>query len=161
MNKKDNATPPASDAERALGSALNILAYAECTEKGLRQKLEKKGYAQESIDFAVDYMQKHRYLNEKRYLFRLVEYLGNTRLYGRRRIAMTLKEKGFAPETISDHLDAALQQIDERNNCRLALPKVKKDSPKKTIDALLRRGFLYGDIKAVMSEIEDDCDTEF
>ena len=154
MNKEKNAKP-VSDNERALRSALNILAFAECTEKTLRKKLHDKGYSPESADFAVDYMLKHRYLDEKRYLFRMVEYLGNSRLYGRRRICMQVKEKGFSASTLSLYLEDALSQVKERENCRLALSKVQKDDPRKTVEALLRRGFLYGDIKAAMAEAED------
>ena len=156
MNKKDNATPPASDAERALGSALNILAYAECTEKTLRKKLLDKGNDEESVDFAVDYMLKHRYLDEKRYIFRLVEYLGNSKLYGRRRIAVEVRQKGFDPETVSLYLDQAISNLDERENCRKALSKIHKDDPKKTVEALMRRGFLYSDIKAAMAQENDE-----
>ena len=142
--------------ERALRSALNILAYAECTEKSLRQKLLDKGYDEESVEFSVDYMIKHRYLDEKRYIFRMVEYLGNVKLYGRRRIAVQVKQKGFSSETVSCYFEQAISSIDERENCRKALQKIQKDDPKKTVDALLRRGFLYSDIKAAMSSEFDD-----
>ena len=155
MNKETNSSTERGENDRALRTAMNILAYAECTEKTLRQKLQDKGYSAESAEFAVDYMLKHRYLDEKRYLYRMVEYLGNTKLYGRRRIAVQVKQKGFSAQTLSEHLEAALARIDERENCRRALEKVKKSDPKKTVDALVRRGFLYGDIKAAMSEMHN------
>lgn len=155
MNENKTALP-ASENERALGTALNILAYAECTESTLRKKLHDKGYTPESAQFAIDYVLKHRYLDEKRYLYRLVEYLSNTRLYGRRRIAMTLKEKGFSQKIVSLYFEDALSCVNERENCKKALCKIKKDSYKKTVDALLRRGFLYGDIKAALAEMSNE-----
>ena len=155
MNENKSALP-ASDAERALGTALNILAYAECTEAALRRKLRDKGYDEESAEFAIDYVVKHRYLDEKRYLYRLVEYLSNNRLYGRRRSAVALREKGFSQKKVSLYFEDALSTVDERENCKKALSKIKKDSDKKTVDALLRRGFLYGDIKAAMQEQSEE-----
>ncbi len=157
MNENKTALP-ATEGERALGTALNILAYAECTVSTLRKKLHDKGYDRESAEFAIEYVVKHRYLDEKRYLYRLVEYLGNSRLYGRRRIAVTVKEKGFSQKNISLYFEDALSAIDERENCRKALSKIKKDSYKKTVDALLRRGFLYGDVKTVLQEAQNEED---
>ena len=154
--EKEKMPLPQGENERALRTAMNILAYAECTEKSLRQKLLDKGYSQESGEFAVDYMLKHRYLDEKRYLYRMVEYLGNVRLYGRRRIVMQVRQKGFSDQTLGDHLENALSRLCERENCRKALAKVRKDDYKKTVDALLRRGFLYGDIKAAMASDTDE-----
>jgi regulatory protein len=154
---KDEKKPEKlSEEERALKTALNILAYAECTEKTLRQKLSDKGYEEESVEFAVDYMIKHRYLDEKRYIFRIVQYLGNVKLYGKRRIVMQVKQKGFSADTVSLYLEEAIASLDERENCRKALEKVHKNDYKKTVDALLRRGFLYSDIKAAMSLDSDD-----
>ena len=155
MMETQTSVQPKSDNERALKSALNILAYAECTEQTLRQKLLDKGYPEESTEFAVDYMLKHRYLDEKRYLYRLVEYLGNVKLYGRRRIAMQVRLKGFSSDTLAYHLEDALSRLDERENCKKALPKVRKTDDKKTVEALMRRGFLYGDIKAAMTAEEE------
>ena len=152
----DEKKPLRSPHDRALRSALNILAYAECTEKTLRKKLIDKGNDEESVEFAVDYMLKHRYLDEKRYIFRLVEYLGNVKLYGRRRIAVEIKQKGFDQETISLYFDQAISSLDEKENCRKALQKIRKDDPKKSVEALMRRGFLYSDIKAAMAS-DFDC----
>ena len=144
--------------ERVLKTALNILAFAETTESGLKRKLTEKGYSPEDTAFAIAYMVKHRYLDEKRYLFRLVEYLGNTKLYGKRRIAMQVKQKGFSEKTLSMWLYEALDCVNDVENCKKALPKVKKDTDKKTVEALLRRGFVYGDIKTAM---QGDCDDDF
>ena len=159
MNENKTALP-ASSSERAVGTALNILAYAESTVSALRKKLHDKGYDRESAEFAIEYVVKHRYLDEKRYLYRLVEYLGNSRLYGRRRIAVMVKEKGFSQKTISLYFEDALSLIPERENCRTALSKTKKDSYKKTVDALLRRGFLYSDIKAVLQDAQSEEESD-
>lgn len=159
MNNTENSSPLKDHGkERALKSALNILAFAETTESGLKRKLTDKGYSPEDIEFAVMYMVKHRYLDEKRYLFRLVEYLGNTKLYGKRRIAMQVKQKGFSQKTLSLWLYDALDCVNDVENCKKVLPKVKKDTDKKTVEALLRRGFVYGDIKTAM---QSDCNDDF
>lgn len=158
MNNSGTPIPSKEhDRERVLKTALNILAFAEITESGLRRKLTDKGYTADDTEFAVAYMVKHRYLDEKRYLFRLVEYLGNTKLYGKRRITMQVKQKGFSQKTLSMWLNEALDCVSDVENCKKVLPKVKKDTDKKTVEALLRRGFVYGDIKTAMqSDFDDD-----
>ncbi len=142
--------------DRALKTAMNILAYAETTESTLEKKLLDKGYSKEDTEYALAYMIKHRYLDEKRYLFRLVEYLGNTKLYGKRRIAMQVKQKGFSQKTLSMWLSDALDCVSDVENCKKALPKVKKDTDKKTVEALMRRGFIYSDIKTALQYDADD-----
>ena len=147
MNKKNL---PQGDNEKALKSALNILAYAECTESALRQKLLAKDYSPESVEFATDYVLKHRYLDEKRYLFRLVEHTGNVSLYGRRRILMQLRYKGFAKEIIDLYFDEAMEHVTEEENCKKMLFRLRNRSDRQKIDVLVRRGFSFDVVKAAM-----------
>ena len=156
MNKEKKQLSSDNEQERALKTALNILAYAETTESVLRQKLLDKGYSSHSTEYAVAYMVKHRYLDEKRYLFRLVEYLGNVKLYGKRRIAMQVKQKGFSAKTLSVWMEEALELVDEVNNCCKVIPKLQKETDKKTVEALLRRGFIYSDIRTAMQKMNNE-----
>ena len=153
MNKK---TAPLGDDEKALKSALNILAYAECTESALRQKLLDKGNSPESVQFATDYVIKHRYLDEKRYLFRLVEYAGNVSLYGRRRILMQLRYKGFSKDVIDACFDEAMAHVTEDENCRKALSRMRGKSEKQALDALVRRGFSYDTAKRALRADDEE-----
>jgi SOS response regulatory protein OraA/RecX len=157
MNKK---TVPQGDNEKALKSALNILAYAECTESTLRQKLLAKDYPPESVDFATDYVLKHRYLDEKRYLFRLVEYAGNVSLYGRRRILMQLRYKGFSKEIIDLYFHEAMEHVTEEENCKKALSRLRGKSDKQRMDALVRRGFSFDTVKAAMRAASEEEEFE-
>ena len=154
----NNKTTPKSDNERALRSALNILAYAECTESTLRQKLLDKGYDSESVEFATAYVIKHRYLDEKRYLFRLVEYTGNVSLYGKRRILMQLRYKGFQRDIIDCYFEQAMEHVNEDENCQKALSRMRNKSDKQAADALARRGFSFDVIKRALRAAKEEED---
>ena len=50
--------------KKTVKSALNMLAYSECTANQLEKKLYAKGYSDESIEFAVSYVIQRGYLDE-------------------------------------------------------------------------------------------------
>lgn len=132
--------------QKAIRSALNILDYADNTEKKLREKLFRKGYTAEETDIAVEYARKMDYLNESRFLEVMVYSLANTKLYGRRRIIQELYVKGFRREIIAE---ADFSEIDFIANCCKRVKKTKNNysDVRKLYEALLRYGFSSDEIK--------------
>ena len=70
------------DYKRTVKAAFNVLAYGDNTARMLEEKLKNKGFSQESIEFSVNYMRQRGYINEMRYLRRLVDQLANQKYYG-------------------------------------------------------------------------------
>ncbi|MBR5515939.1 MAG: regulatory protein RecX [Clostridia bacterium] len=132
--------------EKAARSALNILGYADNTEKKLREKLTRKGFNEDERDFAVGYAKKMGYLNEKRHLEMAVYSLANTKLYGKKRIVQDLYVKGFKK---SDIAQADFSEIDFPKNCAKRIRQTKKNysDVNKLYIALLRYGFSGDEIK--------------
>ena len=132
--------------QKAAQSALNILGYADNTEKKLREKLGRKGFTEEEKDFAVEYAKKMGYLNEKRHLEMAVYSLANTKLYGKKRIIQDLYVKGFKR---SDIAEADFSEIDFPRNCCKRIKQTKKNysDVNKLYIALLRYGFSGDEIK--------------
>lgn len=135
--------------EKALRSALNILDYADNTEKKLREKLARKGNPPVAVDFAVDYCKKHGFLNDMRYLLHISERIANGKLYGRRRVIEELYTKGFRREDIEE---LTFEDIDFAENCaeRIRRTAARYSDTDKLKNALLRYGFTWSDIHSAL-----------
>ena len=136
-------------------SALNIIDYADKTEKKLRERLRSKGYEADAIDFAVEYSKKAGYLNEERFMQRAAESIACTKLYGKRRLIQELYQKGFKRETL-EGLD--LSEINFPENCAKRIKKTAKryDTEEKLNVALLRYGYSRDDIIAAKEILEEE-----
>ncbi|MBE6544184.1 MAG: regulatory protein RecX [Ruminococcaceae bacterium] len=146
--------------KRTVKSALNMLAYADCTANQLEKKLTAKGYSQESIEFAVNYALQRGYLNEKRYLERFIEQLANTKLYGLNRIALEIYKKGFSLALVRDNLGEFVKNIDFEENCIKLAQKNKRSDRNKLYEYLIRAGHTGAHaakaVKIVLSQANDD-----
>ena len=126
--------------KKTVKSALNMLAYAECTANQLEKKLIAKGYSPESVEFAVAYTIRRGYLNELRYLTRFVDQLAKNKLYGINRIALEIYKKGFALNLVRDNLGECIKDIDFLENCITLARKCKKSDRNKLYEYLVRAG---------------------
>lgn len=142
--------------KKTVKSALNMLAYAENTKKGLAQKLKQKGYSVESIEFTLEYLMGKRLLDEERYLFRLVENLARVKGYGEKRIKMELIHKGFSAEILQNRLEDALAQVDFDKVCYNLTRKVYSGDREKAYAKLMRYGHKSETIAKALKQAEDD-----
>lgn len=126
--------------KKTVKSALNMLAYSDCTANHLEKKLASKGYSSESIEFAVSYAIQRGYLNEERYLERFIEQLANIKLYGLNRIALEIYKKGFSLALVRDNLGEFIKDIDFEANCLKLAKKNKRNDRNKLYEYLIRAG---------------------
>lgn len=139
--------------EKAKKSAVNILEYADNTERRLREKLGRKGFSPDDIETAVAYVKAGGLLNDKRYIAAAAEYMANVKLYGKARIAQSLYAKGFSRDDISA---LEYEDIDFCDVCRRRILKTKNAEGEKLVAALRRYGFCYSEIRAALDLIKND-----
>ena len=134
---------------------MNIIDYADKTEKKLRERLSGKGYSEDEIDFGVEYAKKAGYLNEERFMQRAAEGIANGKLYGKRRLLQELYAKGFKRETLSK-LD--LSEINFPENCAKRIKQTARRycSEEKLYAALLRYGYTRDDIITAKEILEEE-----
>ncbi len=137
--------------KKAIKSALNIVAYAPCTVKGLCDKLLRKGYTKSEVKCAAEYLISKGYINETELLYRTVR-LRAEQGYGRRRIYAYVRQKGFAPQIIDGHFDGACRKIDFVAYCRKRIRSAKTDDPDRLLASLGRYGYEYPVIKKALQE---------
>ena len=139
----------------AVKRGLSILSFGDNTKKGLALKLRQKGFSRPAAEYACEYLASAGYINEAESAKTLARDMAEKKLYGARRIAAALVEKGFSREAIN----AAQEEtdVDFALICAKRIKKMggrelfaEKETKGKTVAALLRYGFSYDDIKEAL-----------
>ncbi len=156
--------------ERTIGAAsaknraARILAAGDVSKRDLRRRLVAKGEKPGDADDAVRWLEDLQLLDDERTARQIVQR-GVRRGYGRARIRQMLYEKQIPRE----YWDDALAQIPDMSDAidRFLAQKLRgtdAKSVKRAVDALLRRGYSYSEIKAALARVqwdeEDDLEDE-
>lgn len=133
--------------------AMSLLKYMDRTEWQLRDKLAAKGFSEEAVDGAIDYVKSFHYLDDYRYAVHFVEIHQEQR--SRQRMRQDLYQK-HVPE---EYIDLALESVCENDDIALqnVLRKITKgetefsyEEKQKIAGKLYRKGFRLGDIKRML-----------
>ncbi|MDK2968075.1 regulatory protein RecX [Lacrimispora sp.] len=142
--------------KRARERVLFLLKSSDKTEQELRRKLKEGYYPQEAIDYAIDFLKKHRFINDEDYARRYVEF--NSRRKSERQIRFELQRKGLDKETVGDILKE--QPVDEAaiirdyiRKKRLFPEQMDAREKSKVMASLGRKGFSYEAVSRVLGEI--------
>ena len=142
---------------RAYNYAVSLLSRRDHTVKEINDKLKQKGYGQYA-SAAVLKLSEQGYLSDERFARMYVRELINLRKYGKKRIIQELMRKGVNRDIIDDVLSEAefpdnrLREIIERKYMRFL---DTEKGVQKTVNALLRLGYSYGEIRNALKEISD------
>ena len=137
--------------------ALTTLGYGSCSEKMLCRKLVMKGVARGVAEDAVAELCERGLLDSSASAVREVEK-GIAKLWGRRRIAAALYEKGYSDRTVKEAL-SILAKVDEVELCVRRIEKQAGEIPtdpterKKLIASLERYGFSSSQIREAFVRI--------
>ncbi len=88
----------------------------------MRVQLESKGYDAEEVSSAILLLLKDDYLNDDKFAAMLVESRTESKLWGKRRIAMDLGRRGV-PKAV---IDGSLKGLDNRAETRTAEKALEK-----------------------------------
>lgn len=145
-------------------TAANIISSRPLSKAELQRRLVKKGAQEEDAESAVEYLERIGAVDDVAYAQMLVRHY-SARAYGEARIRDELFHRGVPHENWDEALEALPDAQELIEKYVLSKTKVKTlDSKeyKRLCDALLRRGFRWGDVKSVMNrlgaEIHDEED---
>ena len=133
--------------------AMSLLKYMDRTEWQLRDKLAAKGFSEEAVEGAVDYVKSFHYLDDYRYAVHFVE------LHYEQRSRQRMRQDLYQRHVPEEYIDLALESICENDDIALqeALRKITRgetefsyEEKQKIAGKLYRRGFRIGDIKRVL-----------
>lgn len=132
-------------------SAYNMLAKRDYFKKELKNKLiEKIGFA-DIVENVVEDFEEQGYLNDYE---KAKSYAIHHSNYGAKKLSFIFYQMGVDREVISEILeDDKDNQIEKIKQLWIKLGN-KED--KKKIESILRKGFLYGDIKKAISSLKEE-----
>ncbi len=146
------ALKKSADASNIKAKAANMIAARPLSKKELQKRLMQKGGDAESAEAAVEWLEDLGAVNDAAYASSLVRHY-SSRGYGKGRIREELHRRGVAKELWEEALEEVPDSADAldaliQKKCRgdLSDPKERK----RVCDALLRRGFSWGEVRAAL-----------
>lgn len=140
---------------RAFNKATDLLSRRDHSEKELLFKLRQKGFSN-GAEEAVEKLRGYGYVDDRRFAFSYASELKELKHFGKRRIEQELLKKGIERSVISEVISSL--EFDENELASLIERKHSRnlDTEKgvqKTINALVRAGYGYGEIKAALASL--------
>ena len=145
----------ASETRFAVEKAARILSHAANTSHQLYEKLCRTVDPQAAAA-AVERMLQLGYLDDEDYARRMAADLVRLKGYGPRRVAETLRRKGLTQDQIQQAMDSLEdndpeERLDGIIRRRYARYLGDEKGVRKTVNALLRMGYGYGEIREAIS----------
>ena len=144
----------------AVAYILSVLSSGAYTEHTARDKLVKRGYSQDAVDFAIERMYYYGYIDDHRYAVDYIQQYAATR--SRMRIRQDLRQKGVSDAIINP----LLSDTSEQDACALSLRRKMRgkvwsaEVKLKLMRSLLQQGFSYDTVMQCVAdyanEIADD-----
>ncbi|TNE49063.1 MAG: recombinase RecX [Deltaproteobacteria bacterium] len=150
---------------RAKTSALDYIAYKARTEHEVFTKLRSNGFEEEIVESVIARFRDLGYINDEQYAQQYAKSRLNNKGHGPRRIQNDLRRRGVSSSHISDAIDNLSDnesQIEiaytlaEKRWARLAKESNPLKRRKKLQDFLVRRGFDFDTIRAVVDRVRKE-----
>lgn len=142
---------------RAYNKAVDLLSRRDHSKKELIEKLRQKGYGEFALT-AVEKLEVYGYIDDRRFAFAFAEELIRLKSYGKKRVEQELYRKGIDRDIISAVISECefpsekLTELIERKYNRYLYDE---KGVNKTVNALLRLGYSYSEIRDAIREITD------
>ena len=136
-------------------TAADLIGKRAMSRRDLERKRQEKGASEAEARYAAEWLEAIGAINDADYAALLVRHCAQLG-YGPARIRDKLYEKGVPRELWEDALDTLPDQSEDvdrflRSRLRGGLPDEKEK--KRLTDALLRRGFSWGDVRAAWNRL--------
>ena len=150
---------------RAYNKSLDLLSRRPYGTKELIKKLCEKGHEKDSAEKACERLLELGLLNDEEYARILATDLLERKNYGIKRIKQELNIRGINRDIIENTID--LLDNDPVNRIIILVKKKyinkinDEKGRKRTVDALMRLGYSYSDIKTALNSVSDFCEDEY
>lgn len=153
----------AVSSRRAFLTGANLLSRRLHSKKELYLKLLQK-YPKEAAQSACDRLEELLMLDDEDFALRYAKELYERKKYAPRRIEQELKLKGISSE-IAQNAVSALDKEDYNRiilllNTKYQTNLTTEKGIKRTVNALLRMGYSYSDIKKALDEVGTETESE-
>ena len=152
--------------EKARQKALRYLLYRGRSIEEVRSKLVQKGFGDAVINTVIDRFTDLGYLDDKNFARQWAKSLAVSRLWGDRKIEISLREKGISRDLIKEAVAGARKEKDERSAIEeLVKKRLRRESEcevfsykgkRRLAQTLAGRGFSMGLILDVLRDMGGD-----
>ncbi len=140
--------------DKGCDRALNLIMRRPRSAWELRDYLKRKEYTPEATEQILNMLSKKGYVNDADFARRWVESRRLLKATSKRRLVQELRQKRVADEIIQSVLES--DETDEQDVLRELIERKRKQTKYqddlKLMQYLVRQGYNYGDIKAVLNE---------
>lgn len=150
-----------SDVLRCKNRAFYYLSKGDLTEKKLREKLIKAGFEQRFVQITLDRLKELSYIDDQSFANRFYEKCRQSGLSSRQSVEKMVaagisrqKAKEICQYSSPYERESIKRLINKKYRSKIC----SEDGIKKTTAALIRRGFAFSDIRAVLKEFSDILD---
>ncbi|MEA3470603.1 MAG: regulatory protein RecX [Thermodesulfobacteriota bacterium] len=150
--------------EKAKAKALRLLSYRGRSKEELRSKLSEKGFDEAVIRKVIDRFSELKYLDDEIFARDWARHLALYRLWGDRKIEISLRGKGIDRQTIDGAILFAREEIGQKEAIERLIEKRQRRKSSQDIDYkekrrlaqnLLGRGFPPPLIFDVLGKVEE------
>lgn len=152
---EDYPRNPRKMKKTALMYAVDLLARQEQSENKLREKLQRKGYGEDEIDQAINYLVAKRYLNDADACARQFAFLYQESRSSVRQIVIKLRQRGFMASMVRECIPADTFEREKNAALRVLALKFKPSADgRKMMANLYSKGFESSAIRAAVEEFQ-------
>jgi regulatory protein len=140
---------------KALNYAFLLLKYRQRSKGEIITRLKNKNYSEAVIKKVVSFLQEQDFINDEAFTPLFVNSC-MAKSWGPKRIRYALKKLDVGKDLIDKFLpdkEATKEVLKKLAQKKVDYYKGKKNSYPKTVNALLRKGYNYGDIFEVLGEL--------
>ena len=144
-------------------TAADLIGRRAMSRASLEKQLREKGATEAEARYAGEWLEAIGAIDDAAYAAALVRHCGD-KGYGPAKTKEKLYEKGVPRELWEEALEELPdneEQIERFLTAKLRGKRPDEKEKKRLTDALLRRGFPWGDVRAVMSRLLDTDFTDF
>lgn len=151
----------------ALNRTVALLASRARSRHEVEQKLTDKGYLADTVEMVIYKLEKEGFLNDAAFATAWVE-ARSARGLGKARLLQELRQKGVDSDNIHAALDSLDEETQDAQTVQFAAKVLRryakldaKETMQKSIAAMLRRGYGYGEAsRALQAAIEQEMEQE-
>lgn len=144
-------------------AAADLIGKRAMSRRDLERKLREKGASEAEARYAAEWLEAIGALNDAEYAAALVQHYSG-RGYGPARVREKLYEKGIPKELWEDALEQLPEndgQIDAFLAGKLRGREPDEKEKRRLTNALLRRGYSWGDVKAAWNRLGEEAGEDY
>ena len=137
-------------------AAMEYLNRCEHSRFKLTQKLKNKNFSSESIDAALDFLEKQNFLSDYRFAIAWLRSRRFTKSEGRTKLYGELLARGVCANIANKALDEFFEEFCEQDILKSAYEKLKtkNSTNEKMMEKLMQKGFSFSMVKEFLREKE-------